>query len=162
MLISMISAMAQDNVIGKNNELPWAGELPADMAFFIKNTKSKPVIMGRKTFESIGRPLPNRTNIIITSNKDLKINGVIVVHSIEDALEEASDYDEVMIIGGTNIYKQFIGSANKLYITDIDCTVENSDSVFPKIDESWTEISSDFHKKDEKNKYDYTFRIYKK
>ena len=158
----MISAMAKDNVIGKDNELPWAGELPADMSFFIKNTKHKPVIMGRKTFDSIGRPLPNRINILLTSNKDLKIDGVIVVNSIDDALKVAADYDEVMVIGGTNIYSQFIGLANKLYITNIDYTVIGGDSIFPEIDESLSESFSEFNAKDEKNKYDYTFKIYEK
>jgi dihydrofolate reductase len=162
MNISMISAMAKDNVIGKENNLPWAGDLPADMSFFIKNTKGKPVIMGRKTFDSIGRPLPNRINILLTSNKYLEIDGVVVVNSIEEALKVASNHDEVMVIGGTNIYGQFMGLANKLYVTDIEHTVIGGDSVFPEIDESWSESFSEFNAKDDKNKYDYTFRVYEK
>lgn len=162
MKISMIAAMANDNVIGKNNDLPWKGKLPADMSFFIKHTKEKPVIMGRKTFDSIGKPLPNRLNIIVSSNKSLKIEGAIVVNSISDALITAQGHDEVMVIGGTNIYEQCLKVADRLYITEIELNVQGGDAKFPEIDESWSLVESVLNEKDEVNLYNYSFNIYER
>lgn len=162
MIVSMIAAMARNNIIGKDNDLPWAGQLPADMSFFIKNTKGKPVVMGRKTFDSIGKPLPNRLNIVITRDTELLIDGVIVVNSVEAAIEAAGDAEELMIIGGTNIYNQFIPVADRLYITDIDMNVIDGDATFPEIDSAWKIASTENHQKDEKNHFDYSFKIYEK
>ncbi|MDF5451904.1 dihydrofolate reductase, partial [Vibrio parahaemolyticus] len=114
MIISMIAAMADNRIIGKDNQMPW--HLPADFAWFKRCTMGKPVVMGRKTYESIGRPLPGRLNIVISRDETLKIEGVTTVTSIEQALEVAGDVEEVMIIGGGAIYTTCLPMANKLYV----------------------------------------------
>ncbi|MGB5805374.1 MAG: dihydrofolate reductase, partial [Vibrio anguillarum] len=113
MIISMIAAMADNRIIGKDNQMPW--HLPADFAWFKRCTLGKPVIMGRKTYESIGRPLPGRHNIVISRDASLAIEGVSIVSSIEEAIEVAGHVDEVMIIGGGSIYQACMPQANKLY-----------------------------------------------
>ena len=128
MIISMIAAMAKDRVIGKDNQMPW--HLPADFAWFKRCTMGKPVVMGRKTYESIGRPLPGRQNIVISRDDNLAIEGVTTVTSIERALEAAGEVDEVMIIGGGAIYKACLPQADKLYVTYIDAQIEG-DTQFP-------------------------------
>ena len=120
--ISLIAAMANNRVIGKDNDMPW--HMPADLAHFKKVTLGKPVIMGRKTFESIGRPLPGRTNIVITRNLDWQHDGVEVVDSPEQALAKVAGVDEVMIIGGGNIYQQFLPQAENLSLHFIDLDVD--------------------------------------
>ena len=122
MIISLIAAIGKNRVIGKSNALPW--KLPADMKHFQAMTKGKPVIMGRKTFESIGRPLPDRINIIITRDENYKAEGCIVAHSMEEALKAAENHKEAMIIGGSQIYKEFLPKANKMYLTSIDADFE--------------------------------------
>lgn len=124
----MIAAMANNRVIGLDNKMPW--HLPGDLQHFKKVTSGKPVIMGRKTFESIGRPLPGRRNIIITRNKDYHASGIETVTTPEAALELVNDVAEVMIIGGGNIYQQFLAQAQRLYLTFIDLDVEG-DTQFP-------------------------------
>lgn len=161
MKISLIAAMTKNNVIGSNNDIPWMGKLPADMSFFVKNTKGKPVLMGRKTFDSIGKALPNRRNIVVSRNKDLKIDGVEVVSSIEDGISLLSDYEEIMIIGGSLIYEQSLVFANKIYLTIIDSDVDG-DAFFPKIGNDWALIDSESHKKDNLNLFNYCFNIYEK
>nr|WP_247664726.1 type 3 dihydrofolate reductase [Pseudoalteromonas sp. MMG010] len=125
----MIAAMANNRVIGLDNEMPW--HLPADLQHFKKVTTGKPVIMGRKTFESIGRPLPNRRNIIITRNSEYQSEGIETVSSPEAALELVFDVEEIMIIGGGNIYQQFLPIADRLYLTLIDLEVAG-DTQFPE------------------------------
>ena len=115
MIISMIAAMANNRVIGKDNQMPW--HLPADFAWFKRSTMGKPVVMGRKTYDSIGRPLPGRLNIVISRDANLEIEGVTTVTSIEKALELVSDVEEVMIIGGGSIYESCLPKADKLYLT---------------------------------------------
>ena len=129
MIISMIAAMAQDRIIGKDNQMPW--HLPADFAWFKRCTMGKPVVMGRKTYESIGRPLPGRQNIVISRDPSLAIDGVVTVTSIDDAIQAAGTVEEVMIIGGGAIYEVCLAKANKLYITHIDAEVEG-DTQFPE------------------------------
>jgi dihydrofolate reductase len=129
MKISMIVAMAQGRVIGKDNNMPW--HLPEELQYFKKVTMGKPILMGRNTYESIGRPLPGRQNIVISSNANLEITGVDVVNSIEQALAVAGQCDELMVIGGAGLYNQMITLANTLYITDIKLTVAG-DAFFPE------------------------------
>lgn len=151
MIISLIAAMSRNKVIGKDNKLPW--KLPADMKRFRELTSGKPVIMGRKTFESIGKPLPNRKNIIITRDRNYKRDGCIIVHSAKDALKAAGDGD-VMIIGGAQIYAEFLPKANKMYLTFIDADFEG-DAYFPEYNEDeWKEMNREEHVD---NEFSYAF-----
>lgn len=157
MTISLIAAIAQNRVIGKNNTLPW--HLPADMKHFRDLTRGKPVVMGSKTFESIGKALPNRINIVLSSDFAYKAEDSIVVHSIEEALQAASYAEEVMIIGGASIYAQFLPRANRMYLTIIHADVEG-DAFFPEYDEKeWKEVFTEDHEKDADNSYIYSFII---
>ncbi|AIS53800.1 type 3 dihydrofolate reductase [Vibrio coralliilyticus] len=156
MIISMIAAMAKDRVIGKDNQMPW--HLPADFAWFKRCTLGKPVVMGRKTYESIGRPLPGRQNIVISRDANLAIEGVTTVTSIEQALEAAGEVDEVMIIGGGAIYKACLPQADKLYVTYIDAQIEG-DTQFPYWGDLFEETYSENYVADEKNAYDMKFVI---
>lgn len=157
--ISIIVAMAKNRVIGKDNDMPW-GRLPVDLAHFKRITEGHTVIMGRKTFDSIGKPLPNRKNIVITS-KD-SIDGCEVAHSIEQAISLASEEKEVFIIGGGTIYAKALDIADKFYLTFISMDTEG-DTYFPKIDHFNLKMI-DYHseKKNENNKYDCDFITYKR
>lgn len=156
MIISLIAAMANQQVIGKDNQMPW--HLPADLAWFKRNTVNKPIIMGRKTYESIGRPLPGRHNIVL-SRQPGNDERVTWVTSPEHALQAAGDVDEVMIIGGGNIYRQFLPLANRLYITNIDAQFEG-DTAFPDYSPRlWHSVFSEHHDKDSNNAYNYRFEI---
>jgi len=160
MIISIIAAVADNMLIGKDNKLPW--NLPADLEYFKRNTLGKPVIMGAKTFESIGKPLPNRKNIILSLDENYKAEGCIVVTSIEKALKEVGDDEEVMIAGGASIYKQFLPLANRLYLTFIHHKFEG-DAYFPEINfDQWKELSRKDNKPDERNLYSYSFVIFEK
>lgn len=157
MIVSAIVATAQNNVIGKDGQIPWY--LPADLRFFKQTTLNHHVIMGRRSFESIGRPLPKRTNIIITRDLFFTATGCVVAHSIEEALRIARDNGETeaFIIGGGEIYKQSMHYWDRLYLTRVDARVEG-DAFFPQIDiDDWEIIASESHTADEKNEYDYTF-----
>lgn len=156
MIISMIAAMANDRIIGDDNQMPW--HLPADLQHFKRVTMAKPVVMGRKTFESIGRPLPGRRNIVITRNANYKAEGIEVVSSPEEALTLLEGTEEVMVIGGGNIYSQFLPLAERLYLTFIDLTV-TGDTQFPDYEKGyqWVEVESEVNQPDERNKYGYTF-----
>lgn len=139
MIISMIAAMSENRVIGKDNKLPW--HIPDDLKHFKNTTLGKPVIMGRKTFESMGsKPLPNRLNIVLTQDKHFQAVGCIVVHSIDQALEAAKSAPEVMIIGGQKIYQQFLPLAARLYLSIVHRTVEG-DTFFPELNEADWELS---------------------
>lgn len=154
-MISLIAAMANNRVIGLNNQMPW--HLPADLKHFKSITLGKPVIMGRKTYESIGKSLPGRKNIIISRQSNLNIEGCTVTPSIDAAIEEASDAEEIIIMGGATIYQQTLSIANRLYLTFINLDTEG-DAHFPKWDEAeWSCSSSEKHNPDEKNTYSYTF-----
>ncbi|MBD0788614.1 type 3 dihydrofolate reductase [Vibrio sp. Y2-5] len=156
MIISMIAAMANDRIIGKDNQMPW--HLPADFAWFKRCTLGKPVVMGRKTYESIGRPLPGRLNIVISRDPNLNIEGVKVSTSIEEAIKIAGDVEEVMIIGGGSVYAECLPKAERLYITYIDADVEG-DTQFPDWGDGWQENHSETYSADEKNAYDMKFVI---
>lgn len=158
-MISIIVATAENNVIGNNNDLIW--HLPADLQFFKKTTSGNSIIMGRKTYESIGRPLPNRQNIVITRNKDLKIEGVNVVSSVEEALSIATS-EEKFIVGGGQIYKDSLNIADKVYLTKVHENFEG-DTYFPELDMNvWTETSNTPGTLDEKNKIPHSFLVYTK
>ncbi|MDH5393142.1 MAG: type 3 dihydrofolate reductase [Gammaproteobacteria bacterium] len=158
MLISIITAMDQNQLIGKKNGLPW--KIPADLQFFKKVTMSKPIIMGRKTFESIGRPLPGRRNIIITRDQGFSAEGCEVVFSLEMAIEAVQGVDEAMVIGGANIYQQFLDRADRLYMTRVLGEFEG-DAWFPEVDFSqWHLVEKEDHKADEKNECDYSFQVF--
>ncbi|MFY0603082.1 MAG: dihydrofolate reductase [Flavobacteriaceae bacterium] len=161
-MITIIAAIGMRNELGKDNDLIW--HLPADLKRFKKITTGNYIIMGRNTFESIGKPLPNRTSVIITRNMTYRQPGCLVVHSIEEALEVSKNQHEVFIIGGAEIYRQCIekGLADKLDITQVHQEFE-ADVYFPEIkEESWELISKEDFKADEKNKHDYSFLSYKK
>ncbi|WP_299004967.1 type 3 dihydrofolate reductase [uncultured Shewanella sp.] len=139
MKIAMIAAMANNRVIGKDNQMPW--HLPEDLRHFKAITMNKPIVMGRKTFESIGRPLPGRHNIVITRQTDFTATGITVVDSIEAAIESAKECDELMIIGGGQLYSAVLPKADSLYLTEINLEVEG-DTFFPHWDDgSWVEVS---------------------
>jgi len=160
-MISLIAAIGKNNELGKSNTLVW--DMSADMKYFRDKTKGHTVIMGRKTFESIGRPMPNRQNIIITRDKNYKAEGVEVVNSLEEALGRTQGKQEIFIIGGAEIYKQSMSIADRLYITHIDAEDKKADTFFPKIiPVVWNEISHEEHKKDDKNPFDYTFSVYER
>jgi len=159
-ILSMIVAHANNRVIGKNNDMPWY--LPADLAYFKKTTLGKPIIMGRKTFQSIGRPLPGRKNIVISRDKNYHADGVNVVNSVDAALALVSDSEEVMVIGGGAIYQHCLAAAQRLYITHIDATI-SGDTYFPEYDLNvWQKVSSDIRPRDEKNEYQLDFSVYEK
>lgn len=159
--ISIAVAVGENYAIGKNNQLLW--HMPADLKFFKQTTSGHTVIMGRKTFDSVGRPLPNRRNIVITRDATLKIDGVEVVNSLDEALSISKDEEkDVFIVGGAEIYRQALPKTNTLFLTTIHHNFE-ADTFFPEIDKSeWRLISSEPHKADEKNKYDYTFEVFER
>ncbi|CAM3800825.1 type 3 dihydrofolate reductase [Xenorhabdus thuongxuanensis] len=156
MIISLIAAMAMDRVIGMENAMPWT--LPGDLAWFKRNTLAKPVVMGRVTYESIGRPLPGRLNIVI-SNQPASDDRVTWVNSIEAALSAAGDAKEVMVMGGGKIYEQFIPLANRMYLTHIDAEVIG-DTDFPDYEpDEWDSTFTEYHDADESNSHSYCFEI---
>jgi len=158
MMLSIITAMDENRLIGKDNGLPW--KIPADLQFFKKVTMNKPIIMGRKTFESIGRPLPGRRNIIITRDTLISVDGCEVVYSLDAAIESVKDVEEAMVIGGANIYQQFLPQADRLYLTRVAGKFDG-DAWFPEIDfENWALVEKEEHKADEKNECDYSFQVY--
>ncbi|MCI3984901.1 dihydrofolate reductase DfrA [Bacillus vallismortis] len=159
-MISFIFAMDANRLIGKDNDLPW--RLPNDLAYFKKVTSGHSIIMGRKTFESIGRPLPNRKNIVVTSAPASKFPGCTVVSSLKDVLDICSDPEECFVIGGAQLYTALFPYADRLYMTKIHHEFEG-DRHFPEFDETnWKLISSEQGIKDEKNRYDYEFLVYEK
>lgn len=154
MMLSAIVAIAENNVIGKDNDLIW--KLPRDMKHFKETTTGHYIIMGRKTFESNGRPLPNRTNVIITRDKEYTADGCVVVHSLEDALKEAKNDSEAFIIGGGVIYELAMPFVDRIYLTKIHHSFEG-DTFFPELDmDEWNITQERFFEPDEKNKYPFT------
>lgn len=155
MQISLIVAMAKNRVIGTDNQLPW--HLPADLRHFKSLTLGKPIVMGRKTYESIGKPLPGRTNIILTQQPNYHAEGCLVVHSIDAVLSAANDTVELMIIGGSTIYAEFLPLAQKIYLTEIDAEIVG-DAYFPELTSTeWQKIAHENYQADEKNAYNYSF-----
>lgn len=157
MHISLIVALAENHVIGANNRLLW--RLPAELQYFKKTTMGKPIIMGRKTHESIGRALPGRHNIVISRQADFQAEGCDVVDSLDAALALVKDCEEVMIIGGAQIYQQALPLADRLYLTWVHHHFEG-DTFFPTWSpEQWREISREQRAADEQNPYDLTFTV---
>jgi dihydrofolate reductase len=157
-MISFVVAMDENRAIGKDNDLPWY--LPNDLKHFKKTTMGKPVVMGRKTYESIGKPLPGRENIVVTRDQSYHAEGTITVHSVDEVLQWEAE--EICVIGGTEIFKLFLPVADRLYITEIHHTFD-ADTYFPELsDEDWAEVSRTAGIVDEKNKYPHEFVVYEK
>ncbi len=160
MIISLMVAISKNNVIGKDNKLLW--QLSDDLKNFKKVTLNKPILMGRKTYDSIGRPLPKRDNIVLTKNQNLSIDGAFVYTSPAAALEAFKEHDELVIIGGGHLYSQFINKVDKMYITHVDCEIDG-DAFFPDVDLSKFKLTHSFtHPSDEKNEYSWTFCEYER
>lgn len=163
MITSLIVAASENNVIGKDNKLLW--HLPNDLKFFKNTTWAMPIIMGRKTFESIGsKALNGRLNIVITHQKKYKAEGVVIVNSLEDAVfvAKSHSYKEVFIIGGGEIFKSALPKAEKIYLTRVHTNIEG-EVVFPEINEvKWHKTSSRFYPADEKHQYSYTFELWER
>ena len=160
MIISLIAAMDKNRVIGQNGRLPW--RLPADMRRFVDLTLGKPVIMGRKTYDSLPprfRPLPGRLNIVVTRNVDYKAPGAIVAHSVEEALSAAGEVEEIVIVGGADLFRRLMPVVNRLYLTQIHGTAEG-DVFFPEYDHvRWREVYRQEHSTDERHPYAFTWLI---
>jgi dihydrofolate reductase len=157
MTVSILVAMDERRGIGIQNRLPW--RLPADLAYVKRTTMGKALLMGRKTFDSIGKPLPGRHNIVLTRDPAFQVDGVTVVHSVAEALERFA-HEELIIFGGSEIYKLFLPYVDRMYITYLQHTFE-TDATFPDVDMSeWVLVSNEQGVTDEKNPYTYFFRIY--
>lgn len=161
-IISHLVAASENNVIGKNNRLPW--NLPNDFRYFKNKTWGMPVIMGRNTYESLEKELPGRFNIVITKNPDWKREAVIVAHSIDEAIARGKETDcrEIFIIGGGEVFKQSIALAGRIYLTRVHTIVEG-DAFYPEIDNpGWRLVAEDPHPADEKHAFAYTFQIWER
>lgn len=163
-MITLIAAAAENNALGKNNEMIW--HLPDDFKRFKKLTSGHFIIMGRKTYESLDGPLPNRTHIIITRQENyaekVDANCCIVVDNIEDAIAKSASEDETFVIGGGEIYKLALPLADKIELTRVHGTFE-ADAYFPEIDENkWNLVNEDYHPKDEKHNFDFTYQTFMK
>ena len=161
--ISMIVAVAENGVIGNNNQLPWY--LPEDLKYFKRVTMGKPIVMGRKTFESIGKPLPGRTNIVVTRNTEYAAEGVKIVSSINEAIKLADDIalldgsNELMVIGGAQLYADILESVERIYLTEVHAEVKG-DAFFPNIERSkWEEVAREKYLAEGPNSYDYSFVV---
>lgn len=160
-MTTIVVAMGQEREIGKGNELLW--HLPKDLKHFKSLTEGKPIVMGRKTFESIGKPLPGRTNIVVSRQKDYFLEGALVVGSLKEALKFARKISQdYSIIGGANIYEQTIDLVDRLEVTLVDAHLE-ADAYFPKIDPKiWQKVGEECFEKDEKNIYNFCFQTYER
>lgn len=160
-MITIIAAIGKNNELGIDNQLLW--HLPNDLKRFKNLTSGHPIIMGRKTYESLGKPLPNRTNIVVSRRNDWFEEGILIVPTIKEAIKHAKKINEdIFIIGGGNIYEQTIDLADQLEITQVEAEI-NADTFFPKIDEKkWQKIDEILHQKDEKHNYNYSYQTWKK
>ena len=162
MITSIIVAASENNVIGKDNRLPW--HLPADLKYFKNTTWAMPIIMGRRTFESIGKPLPGRHNVVITRNKDYKAEGTTVVSNLGDAVKaaESNDVNELFIIGGAELFNSTIDQAQRIYLTRVHVKIDG-DVFFPELDmENWKLVSEKHMDADEKNEFALSFQVWEK
>ncbi len=164
MVISFIAAVSENNAIGRHNTLPW--NLPLDLKFFKKTTLGKPVIMGRKTFEALGQPLPGRPNIVLSQNKDLALPaGVLLYEHVEEAIAylEAQNTEEAFIIGGGVIFAQAMPLAERLYVTRVHTDIPDADAFFPVIDHThWKMVWHEDHAADEKHDFSFTFQQFER
>jgi dihydrofolate reductase len=155
MIVSFVVAIAENNAIGKDNKLLWY--LPTDLKHFKQITNGQTIIMGRKTYDSMGKPLPNRRNIVITRNADLKLEGAEVTNSLAEALLLCKTEEEVFIIGGAEIYKQALDQTDRIYLTRVHQQFD-ADAYFPELDmDKWVETAREEHQPDEKNNIAFTF-----
>lgn len=164
-MISIIVAIARGNVIGAGGHIPWY--IPADLQYFKDTTVGHAVIMGRKTYDSIvkrlGRPLPDRKNIVVTRDRNFSADGVIVAHSLEDAVRMTDTNEEVFVIGGEQIYKLALPYTDRLYVTEVEADIASGDTFFPDIDKSvWHEVARTRFEKTGKNEYNHSFVVYDK
>jgi dihydrofolate reductase len=160
MTLTLIAAVADDRVIGRSNALPWY--LPADLKRFKQLTTGHTVVMGRKTYESVGRPLPNRRNIVISSSKDFRPDGVTVVRSLDDALMLAKDDGNVFIIGGARVFADAMPAGDRMELTRVHARIPG-DVFFPPWNPSdWTLVSEENHPADQRNQYPYSFQTYER
>ena len=159
MMISLIVAVGRQDEIGKAGKMPW--HLPADLKHFKRNTLGKPVLMGRKTLEAIGRPLPERLNLVLTRDAGFRAAGCETVTSLEAAIRTAAGTPELMVIGGGEIYRLAWDRADRIYLTRIQADVEGADTFFPQLEpDQWREVSREEHRADEKNPFDYAFLVF--
>lgn len=159
-ILTIIVAKARNNVIGRNNTLPW--RLPEDLAHFKRTTMGAPILMGRKTYESIGRPLPGRRNIVISRNPDLAIAGCEVATSLEHAQLLCAGVDEIFLVGGAQLYVEALPSVDRLVVTELDIEVDG-DATFPPIDrKQWQELTRETHHATPPNNFDYAFVTYER
>lgn len=164
MVLSFIVAASENNAIGVHNELPW--RLPEDLKFFKRTTLGKPVIMGRKTFESLGKPLPGRLNVVLSQSGNITLpDGVLLFDSLAESIErvEEEDVAEAFIIGGGKIFELAMPYVDRMYITRVHTTINNADAFFPSIDHShWKLVWEEKHTRDDKHEYDYTFQQFER
>jgi dihydrofolate reductase len=160
MILSLIVAASANGAIGKDNHLPW--RLPADLKRFKALTLNHPVIMGRKTFESIGKPLPGRTNLVVTNQPNLKACGCLVAHSLEEALERCRDEEEVFVIGGETLYREALPLAGRIYLTSIHQDFEGDRFLFPIEPDAWHEVAREDHPPGGENVFAYSFVTYER
>ncbi len=161
MSVTLVAAVARNRVIGKDGDLPW--RLPADMKHFKRTTVGHPLIMGRRTFESFGRPLPDRTNIVVTRNRGYRPEGAVVAASLDAAMKIAREEDEEIFIGGgEEVFRHFLPTADRMILTWIDEEFEG-DTFFPEFDErEWRVVSREEHEPDERNRWRYSFVVYER
>jgi len=153
--LSIIAALSDNGVIGRDNALPW--RLPADLARFKQLTLGKPIVMGRKTWESLPGLLPHRTHVVVTRDRDYRAEGVMIVHSLDEAVRLAEDVDELMVIGGAEIYRQALPLAARMYLTRVHADIEG-DAFFPSYPVAdWCETACEVHEPDGRNPYRYSF-----
>lgn len=153
--LSLIAAVSENGVIGRDNQLPW--RLPADLAHFKRLTIGKPIIMGRRTWESLPGLLPHRTHIVITRDREYRAEGGHVVHSVEEAINLAGDAEEMMVVGGANLYRQALPLCSRMYLTFVHDTIEG-DTRFPDYEAAaWCEESRERHEPDDRNRHAYSF-----
>lgn len=158
--ISLIAAMSENRVIGRDGQLPW--HMPADLAHFKRLTMGHHVIMGRRTFESMGKALPGRTNIVITRQQGWRADGVMVAHTLDEAVEASRQEDEVFVLGGAEIFRLAMPRARRIYLTLIHARIEG-DTFFPEIDERlWKLVSDERHEADQRNAHAYSFQRYER
>ncbi|MCG8369267.1 MAG: type 3 dihydrofolate reductase [Proteobacteria bacterium] len=158
-MISLIAAASENGVIGRDGGLPW--RLSDDLRYFKSMTMGKPVVMGRKTWESIGRPLPGRRNIVVSRQPGFVAAGCEVVSSVGDAVAAAGDAEEIMIIGGSEIYALFLPLARRIYLTRVHADIDG-DATLPTLGDEWRLVDDERHTADERNEFDYSYRVYER
>nr|AIA16918.1 Dihydrofolate reductase [uncultured bacterium] len=163
MIVSLIAAASDNNVIGKDNWMPW--HLPAELAYFRDVTRGKPVIMGRKTLDAMGRPMPKRHNIVVSRQQDLQVEGVDTAHSVEEAIELTTKdaMEEIFVIGGEQIYSAFLPHADRIYLTRVHTNIEGGEAFFPEFDENeWSITKNERHEADMENPLAFTVLVYER